>query len=646
MGCNCNQPTPCNQPPALCECPTILKSDCVVFSGNDLPCSGITTGQTLTETVEQLDTFICEKVNDITNALTLKNIGTGSEVYKGVDLLGRKEIRKINAVGSLATVTQNANDISVSINEANLDTFIEANQKTYTVANVGTGAQAYKDSTIVGNNTQYNFRTIVKQDLGDGVSFLRDIQENTNELNVRVKTLVSDNLTITSTDDEVRIETPMTSSIPALYVNDLYIPTYQEWLSENSAQNAGVPVAGFEFIGRGNLAVPFTNTYVYTLGAPATPPVITANSAIQNALDGDTVYSYVGSGTRLSPDKAGQKIKIQDNTSTYTFTGNFGYSRIDLEIGGNVTTTTTGYLIDMDNALHFNALSDRVSINILEGYVLEITGDGLNNSGTNVATSIEVQNRQMYLLGVGRIISVTNDITKYLINSDILSSGNNNDGSLTFRIECNIYSRYQGILKIGGVSRVWNFGTIQSSDPNSVVDVNLKPYLLLGGSFRSFEGSRLEFSEDRVDAFVFTPTLGFTPEMIGKSASLSSLGTITNLFNKTNNNNATLVFSNSDSSVNFNIINVFESTNLWSVIFNRNIFETGIIDNTKVDLTSSNTISVSNSIGANLIENLRIFNDRTSAISAGVPLYSAYIKTNGNAYPSTATWVRDIVLPA
>jgi len=156
MPCNCNNnnngcgctsqttvynrcsPTPCTTP-TDCECPTILKSDCVIYSGNDLPCSEIPTGTILTELIEQLDAFICEKVNDITNALTLRNIGTGSEVYKGVDLLGRKEIRKINALGTLATVTQNTNDISISINETNLDTFIEANQKTYTLTNNSEG---------------------------------------------------------------------------------------------------------------------------------------------------------------------------------------------------------------------------------------------------------------------------------------------------------------------------------------------------------------------------------------------------------------------------------------------------------------------------------------------------------------------------
>lgn len=580
-------------------------------------------------------------------------LGDGTNVLKGYNTsTGLHEFYSIKKDGNLLNLTESLGNIVLSIDETELSEFIKENGKTYSVDNVGTGVEVYKDSTVVGDNTQFNFRTVVQENQGTGKSFLRDIQQTTDELKVRVKTLVSDNLTITATDEEVRIETPMTASIPALYVNNLYIPTYQEWLSENSAQNGGTPIVGFVFRGKGTLAQPFTDSIVYPLaGGSAT---IIPNTAIQNALDGDSAYafpySYVGSialsYSRLNPQRVGQKIKIQDNTSYYNFAGDFGYSQIDLEIGANVTSSTTGYLIDMDNSSHFNILSDRATITIGESYILEISGDGLNNSGTNIATNIEQQSRGIGLQGKGGIVALTNDITKYIINSDILSTGNNNDGSLTFRIECGIYAKYQGILKIGGVSRVWNFGKMQSSDPNAVVDVNLKPYLLLGGDFRSFQGSRLEFSGARNDAFVFTPTGGFIPKMVGQSAAISSLSTITNLFTKTNNNLATLSFTNSDSSVSLLVTNIFESTNLWGVYFNKNIFQTGTIDSTKADLTIGNTVSVTNSIGDNLIENLRIFDDRVDAISAGVPLYSAYLKTSGVAYPTTTGWVRDIVLPA
>ena len=105
------------------------------------------------------------------------------------------------------------------------------------INNVGDGIKIYKGYNSTTN--EYEFRTVVQENQGTGESFLRDIQQTTDELKVRVKTLVSDNLTITATDEEVRIETPMTASIPALYVNNLYKPTYQEWLAENTFQNSG-----------------------------------------------------------------------------------------------------------------------------------------------------------------------------------------------------------------------------------------------------------------------------------------------------------------------------------------------------------------------------------------------------------------------
>lgn len=645
MGCNCNQPTPCNQPPVLCECPTILKSDCVVFSGNDLPCSGITTGQTLTETVEQLDTFICEKVNDVTNALTLKNIGTGSEVYKGVDLLGRKEIRKINAVGNLATVTQNINDISVSINETNLDTFIEANQKTYTLANVGTGVQVYKDSTVVGNNTQYNVRTVVKEDLGTGASFLRDIQQNTNELNVRVKTLVSDNLTITSTDDEVRIETPMTASIPALYVNNLYTPSYNEWLTENKAQNGGTAVLGFSFIGKGSLAQPFCDSIVYPLLGGL--PTVTANTAIQNSLDGDLIYSYVGTGTRLSPEKIGQTIIIQNNNGFYTFAGNFGYSNLNLTIEGTIVSTTSGYILDADNILHFNNV-DSATITLVANSVLQIQGIGFNNSGSTIATSNFADTKTINLFGEGRIEATlnTNPLTRYIINSDVTETGNVNDSGLTFDVRCFILSSYQGIYNVKGSSRVdFTNAILQSGDITNAVNIALKAFNQEGGTVRIADNSNIRIlGTTRTNGVTFTPNILYTTSYSNNGGTYA--GICTNLFNKLNTNNVDFTVLDTNSGTGLFITNVFESPNLWGVIFKNNNLATGSINIAKADLTYGNNISAINTIGNNVVEILRQFDDRADALANSVPLYSAYIKTNGNTYPSTATWVRDIVLPA
>jgi len=413
-----------------------------------------------------------------------------------------------------------------------------------------------------------------------------------------VLTIDSETLTKTIDADGLHLEIPSTSTIPAFYVNDLYIPTEEEFLAGNTK-------------GFGTLAKPFTNTVTaYVAGVPT----ITANSAIQNALT-----AYVGTGTRLAPQFAGQKIEVQDNNVGYTFSGNFGYSRLNIEANANINHTGTGMLFDMDNATHFNALGDSITVIIGDGYFITSESDGLNNSGSNVATNNLAQTRTANLLGEGTIYFPNNNITKYVVNSDASNSGNNNDGGLTFNIECKIRADYQGLLKIGGVSRVYNYGEMQSGVDNITINSALKAFLLIGGQFRNFKNSSFSFAGgNRVDGFTFTPTGGFEPNLISQSSTIISTSTITNLFNKTNNDTASLTFVNSDSSTLFNVTNIFQSTNLWSVYFNRNIFETGSINSAKADLTNSNTTSVSNSIGGNLIENLVVYGSRALAVAGGL----------------------------
>ena len=166
-----------------------------------------------------------------------------------------------------------------------------------------------------------------------------------------------------------------------------------------------------------------------------------------------------------------------------------------------------------------------------------------------------------------------NNITKYILNSDILSTGNNNDGNVTFETFCTIRADYQGVYKIGGNSRIYAYGTFVSGISSITVNTALKAFVHLGGAVRFFEGSNIFFTGARVDGFVFTPTGGFMPQFVGNSPTLGVDGTITNLFNKTNNNNVSFVLIDSQSGVLLSVTNIFESNNLWSVIFNKNNFE-------------------------------------------------------------------------
>lgn len=208
--CNCNEnintnpcipcgQTPCS-PPENCDCPIKdLKSDCIIFTEN-LTCTNVESGQTLTETLVQLDQGICDKVNQLSQSINLVNTGTGEDIYNGIDGIGRRKIKRIKEGDNLIDIVANTDDISIGINETNLTSFIQNNQKIYDLNNVGTGTKIYQepDPTPVGNTTTFN---------------LKSLKSNTLQI-----TSTEDEITINSMDNDFRYLT-------SFYVNSNYTPT-------------------------------------------------------------------------------------------------------------------------------------------------------------------------------------------------------------------------------------------------------------------------------------------------------------------------------------------------------------------------------------------------------------------------------------
>lgn len=114
--CSCTCSKSCKN--TNCDCAVLITSDCVNNVVVDLECAGILKGQTLSEVLVQLDAYICEKFGTVQNFLQIVNIGGGSEVYKGVNNLGKKELRTLVSDGSI-TITQNSDTISLTINQNN-----------------------------------------------------------------------------------------------------------------------------------------------------------------------------------------------------------------------------------------------------------------------------------------------------------------------------------------------------------------------------------------------------------------------------------------------------------------------------------------------------------------------------------------------
>jgi hypothetical protein len=623
--CGCHT-TPCV--PATCGCPIYLSSDCINDVKSVFSCLEIESNLSLTETLEQIDAQVCAIFNNITNYFALVNTGTGAEVYNGVNNLGQKKIRKINKVGNLVTVTQNTDDISISIDETALDNFIEANQLTTVASQLdpSVGKNIYKNTTTVGDVSTLNFRSLIHSPQGGvGESIVRDIQENANDLTLRTKKLNSSTLTILSNvgDTEINIDIPSSASIPALYVNNLYVPTQAEFLAGNTK-------------GLGTLAKPFTDTITaYVAGVPT----ITPNTAIQNALD-----SYVGTGTgtdgyttatasRRFPQKFGQKIIIQDNQGVHVHpsTGDFNYTGLNLIIQGNVLSQKTGFLVDLDNATFFNQTNSYFSITVEEKGLLQIEGEGFNNSGnSDNDASPYTTNKTIVLNGNGTIYSAYNGVdvlNRYIINSGVSIPANFNDSNTAFTVYCNLRADYQGVYKVAGNSKADFYGKLISGLLTIPANINVKPFLQTGGQVRMF-GSQIIFSTStpasrRTAVFYFEPSGGYTTIFISTGATYGGVAQV--LFKKVGTPSVSLEVTNSPSGYGLDIVEVFDSPNLWNVKFTENVLASGNIDSTKADLTQGNSISATNTIGSNLIETLRTFTSKNNARLSLIPKYGAYL---------------------
>ncbi len=111
--CGCSNSTPCTTPD--CSCPVLISSDCVNNVTEDLVCSNIPKGLTLTETLVQLDKAICDKFGSVSNFFTLVNVGTGADIYKGTDLLGKKQLRSLKSSNNSVTITEGADEIDLTV---------------------------------------------------------------------------------------------------------------------------------------------------------------------------------------------------------------------------------------------------------------------------------------------------------------------------------------------------------------------------------------------------------------------------------------------------------------------------------------------------------------------------------------------------
>ena len=621
-----------------CACPVFITSDCVDKVTEDLVCSNIKKGQTLTAVLVQLDKFICEKFNQLASFFVILNVGGGKEIYKGVNGVGQKLLRTLVKVGNLITLNQTADTVEVGLDETVLTTFVQTNQKTYQAGILLT-------STIVGNVTtfnvdQANLKTYSANNVGVGMSVYKDNTPLLNNTQFNFKRVSSNTLDVKDSLDgnTLEINMPLSATIPAIYVNDLYPPSYQDFLAGGGK-------------GIGSLAKPFTNTRTYTSPTTFTDA---PNTAIQNALD-----HYVGTQTRLNPQRVNQKIIVQNNNIGYTFTGDFNYSSLDIIIEALVTVNPivpNTFLVDMDNPANFNIDSSYCNITLRNGGFLDITNSlGFNNSGNSLSVPpLYDTGKILQIKGDGTLYSSYNGsqvLTRYMFNGN----GNNNDDGLHFNIECVVRNLYSGIYLCKNKMRIDFYNSLRSGELNVTVNPALQAFRMIGGQVRFYQKAGISLSGGvRIYGITFQPTISDNINFQLNSAQVA--GNSNYCFAKLSDGNVNFIAFNSPSGDGFATLDTSGAVNSglfenlgstrWGVNFKNNVFSYTGIDHTKVDLTLGNGQSVTNFIGNNVVENLVTRDNRLNAIASGTPLYSVYLKTNGTIYPNTSTWVRDIVLPA
>ena len=280
--CNCKNKCSCATTcqPIDCGCKIELATDCITLS-EDLTCSNILKAQTLTEVVKQLDEYICERFESTTNFFNLINVGTGSQIYKGVSNLGKKELRTLVDSG-LINLVQGTDTITISVDETAMNDFIEANQKTYSALNTGTGAEVYKSTTVVGDNTQFNLRKLKSTD--NSVT----ITQGTDDINITVP------FPITPDGSETKIIAGTNGVVTGTgTILDPYV------VSSDGGETKITAGTNITVTGNGTTATPYTINSVNTTYSAGTAMSL-VGTTFNNTAPDQTVVLTQGGGTTIT----------------------------------------------------------------------------------------------------------------------------------------------------------------------------------------------------------------------------------------------------------------------------------------------------------------------------------------------------------
>ena len=371
--CGCEQEVHiCNQcPPETCDCPILgLSTDCSTFTGDDIECDSIVVvakNTILSDALANIVSWSCTKFSGIEKFFRIINTGTGAEIYSGTNLLGEKKLRKLKSADGSVAITQGTDDIDFSVtssdgsetkivNGTNTTVVgtgttptpyqINAINSTYSNSNLGMGAQVYKDSTVVGSNTQFNFRKLKSSD--SSVTILEGI----NEIDITVVTGSIPDGSETKVTAGTNTSVTGTGTIATPYVINS--------TDTNTTYSAGTAMSlvGTTF----NNTAP-DQTVVLTQGGATTITGTYPNFTITST-DSNTTYS-AGTGLAL----IGTVFSVDNLQKVITYPGDF--------TGTNYTLTNA----DNNYEIIINNGATAVSITVPSGLTSKI-GVGFTQKGT------------------------------------------------------------------------------------------------------------------------------------------------------------------------------------------------------------------------------------------------------------------------
>lgn len=357
-----------------CACPVKdLSTDCVLYTGEDLSCTEIKTGTLLTEVFGQLDTYLCDLSAQLANAFSLISVGEGVRVYRGVDGIGRKEIRSlVSPDGFLAIgLSTDSKEIEFSINTEVLKVFVQDNQITYSVSNVGTGAGIYRGAVRTADNVNIALKKIKSQ---DGTVI---ITEGADDINLAI----DGSATKVTAGTAISVSGNGTIGTPYIVTN-----TLPDQIVSISA-GTGISISGsYPTFSVTNTA---PDQVVSLTGAGSTTISGSYPNFTISSTDNNTPVSITGGGaTTVSGSYPNFTVSSTDTNTTYSAgTGlnlsgtTFGVVNLQKEISGDYTLTSA----DTEYTIFINNGASPVTITVPTGLVANFEA-GFIQEGTGVVT--------------------------------------------------------------------------------------------------------------------------------------------------------------------------------------------------------------------------------------------------------------------